>query len=190
MRSGEEGNSSYQTDRTFQKVNGKHPQKPHTNSEQTEDFQVKGMDSWLYKHSGSQDSLLLNQWTKNVFQNSHTLEGSSSGTVFLRHCEAIRVKLRYFVCFSYCILLPDLDLNFPICRMENKLLGFRLGPQVCFAQIPIGNFIPSKWMPVTLHIHTTFHQDPCAGLRPLSCGPTLLTYAYLSSGNLSKEVRA
>lgn len=69
---------------------------PFTELRWTEDFKVRGLDSWLYKHNHSQESLMLNQWTGNIFQSSHKLESSSSGTVFSRQCEAIRVELGYF----------------------------------------------------------------------------------------------
>lgn len=50
----------------------------------------------------------------------------------------------------------------------------------------MGTFIHSKRMRVTLHILPIFHQDPGAGLRPPSPGPTSSTYACLRSAELSE----
>jgi len=61
-----------------------------------EDFEGKGLYSRPYKHNGSQETLLLSQWTGSIFQSSHKLESSSSGTVFPRQYAAIRVELGCF----------------------------------------------------------------------------------------------
>lgn len=88
---------------------GSFTSQPFAELRQTEDFQVKGLDSWLYKHNGPQQSLMLNQRTDNIFQSSHKLESSSSGTVFSRQYEAIRVELGQF--FPFLLLYLDESLT-------------------------------------------------------------------------------
>lgn len=87
---------------------------------------------------------MLIQWTKNIFRNSHTLESSSSGTVFSRHYEAIGVKLGYFFLFQLLYFGTCSGPEFPHLQNGKQVPGLYTWSLSMFCPDPHGIFHPQQ----------------------------------------------